>query len=416
MNVDIPARIPPTVAYVVSQDLIKYSSLLPSNPKRSLAVHALIRHLGLLERQSLQVLKPSLAGRTALELYHDPEYLDFVLDDARNSSSSEASNHVTQEAIEEFGLRDDSPPFPGLPNYVRLVAGASITAAGALKSGKFQTAIAWDGGRHHSQKARASGYCYVADCVLAILLLKHVQPSAEPTVRRPRIMYLDLDLHFSDGVSQAFHSKSIFSQVLSLSIHHASPGFFPPVPLANLPSPSSSNFSPFSLSIPLKEGASNATFLRIWNIVQQVKDVFWPDFVVLQCGVDGLAGDPCATWNWSLGPAEGETSDEGSLGWFVKQVQNWGKPLLVLGGGGYNTPNAARAHAYLTSVLTDNPLPLSTPLEHHSMFGPSFTLDVPPSFRQDENMKNGGKYLSEVEERFNEIVTILRERVARAGK
>jgi hypothetical protein len=68
---------------------------------------------------------------------------------------------------------------------------------------------------HHGQKSHASGFCYVADCVLAILALKRPVPLSsltrdgpQATSRKPRIMYLDLDLHFSDGVSQAFHSTS----------------------------------------------------------------------------------------------------------------------------------------------------------------------------------------------------------------
>ena len=84
--------------------------------------------------------------------------------------------------------------------------------------------------RHHAQKAQASGFCYVADCVLAILTLKKPRPArAGLTPHKPRVMYLDLDLHFSDGVSQAFLSPpSVASpatqpQVLTLSIHHAAP-------------------------------------------------------------------------------------------------------------------------------------------------------------------------------------------------
>ena len=80
--------------------------------------------------------------------------------------------------------------------------------------------------RHHAQKARASGFCYVADCVLAILALKKAPPipmplpaggdqmyenDMPPTTRKPRAMYLDLDLHFSDGVSHAFHNPTLAS-------------------------------------------------------------------------------------------------------------------------------------------------------------------------------------------------------------
>jgi Histone deacetylase domain len=65
--------------------------------------------------------------------------------------------------------------------------------------------------RHHAQKSCASGFCYVADCILAILAIKRGMPlnslsPATPVLRRPHIMYLDLDLHYSDAVSDAFYA------------------------------------------------------------------------------------------------------------------------------------------------------------------------------------------------------------------
>lgn len=41
----------------------------------------------------------------------------------------------------------DSPLFPGLEDYVPLVAGATLTAIETLKSGFAEIAICWDGGR-----------------------------------------------------------------------------------------------------------------------------------------------------------------------------------------------------------------------------------------------------------------------------
>lgn len=235
-------------------------------------------------------------------------------------------------------------------------------AARILAERQADIAICWDGGRsahstvvtglgldssihicddyrHHAQKSRASGFCYVADCVLAVLALKRVRiPSplaGTPPSRRARVMYLDLDLHFSDGVSQAFLSSNPITgpaQVLTMSIHHAAPGFFPASDLAALSDPSSADFDPFTLSLPLAKGASNRTFARVWrSAVESIKTAFDPDFVVLQCGADGLAGDPYAVWNWSLG------GEDGSFGWCIDQVCNiWGRRTLLLGGGEYS--------------------------------------------------------------------------------
>lgn len=147
---------------------------------------------------------------------------------------------------------------------------------------------------------------------------------------RPRIMYIDLDLHFSDGVSHAFASSastSITPQVLTFSIHHAAPGFFPVSPLSALSDPADASFDPFTLSLPLERGMSNATFARIWPSVERVKNAFRPTYVIVQCGVDGLAGDPYATWNWSLGRGDG------SLGWCIERVLSWNCKTLLLGGG-----------------------------------------------------------------------------------
>ncbi|KAF7323683.1 Hist-deacetyl domain-containing protein [Mycena kentingensis (nom. inval.)] len=378
----------PVVAYVASLELMKVSSLLPSNRQRSALVHNLARSLGLYARKDaskriLALVSPQAATRAELSVYHTDEYLDFVLNPDADDDASKS----------ELGLEDDCPLFKGVGDYVALIGGAAITAVKKLQHPRCEVAIVWDGGRHHAQKARAAGFCYVADCTLAIMSLRRIpQPISSGGHRKPRIMYLDLDLHFSDGVSHAFHQTS--SQLLTLSIHHAAPGFFPSSPLAHLPTPES---DPFTLSLLLHQGAANSTFLRAWRCVELIHSVFDPDYLILQCGVDGLAGDPCAIFNWSLGPAE---SEAGSLGWCLSRALSWRGKKLLLGGGGYHSANAARAYAYLTSIAIGAPLPLDTHIPEHEYFpeyAPSFTLDVPPGTMQD---RNTDAYLCEVEAAF----------------
>ncbi|KAK7437922.1 hypothetical protein VKT23_018357 [Stygiomarasmius scandens] len=533
----------PAVAYVVSQDLVKYSSRLPCNTGRSLLVHSLINALGLLSNtrstRRIQVINPRRAAYKDLAIYHSKEYLDFVL-------------NPSDEEPESFGLEDDCPIFDGMPEYIQLVAGATCTAANALKLGVVDTAICWDGGRHHAQKSRASGFCYVADCVLAILLLKKALPktidpppsvlayddeesqnsagethvvlepvlesSASPIAAssglsdskpqgsdsidtqnaneetppstsgsvgvdsqerveadattqnpdskprnqirtKPRVMYLDLDIHFGDGVAQAFYSPQSIGQsytrsnrqVLTLSIHHASPGFFPSSSLSGLPPSkstsdeslsSNTSFDPYTLSIPLLPGAGCSTYASIWlDVVERVREAFDPDYIVVQCGVDGLSGDgKVKIGNWSLGGRQrdvdevvdrGESNNEhkceeseleletGSLGWCISRIVNyWPGKKLFLGGGGYNHPNAARAWAFLTSIITGNPLPLSTPIPHtvfnkpnepfrfFPAFAPSFTLDVPPGNMRDMNTE---EYLMQVKGAFEGVYQVLED-------
>ncbi|RDB18669.1 Histone deacetylase 8 [Hypsizygus marmoreus] len=408
-----------SVAYIASNELARISSLLPSNKHRSSAVHSLIASLGLLREPGMRVVRPEKASYKDMAVYHAREYLDSVLDPT-TGVGDDGGNRA------EFGLEDDCPIFSGLHDYVPLVAGASLTAARALITGEADIAISWDGGRHHAQKSHASGFCYVADCVLALMALKRAPPipipatgPSAPLTRKPRIMYIDLDLHFSDGVSQAFHvaSRAGESQILTMSIHHAAPGFFPISPLSQLP-PSPPNtsgpFDPYTLSLPLHAGASSTTLARAWGIVEEVKRAYAPDYVVLQCGADGLAGDTCAMWNLDL---------EG-MGECVRAVRGWveGKEgttedgearvrgVLLLGGGGYNTPNVARAWASFTAIALGSPLPLDTPIPDHAgfpLYAPSFTLDVPAGTMQD---RNSDTYLSEVGRRFEGVVRELEAR------
>jgi histone deacetylase 8 len=107
----------------------------------------------------LQVVNPGRATYKDLAIYHSRDYLDFVLD-PKNSTRELSSN---SDEANDFGLEDvrrdhflitfppnqrqDCPLFPGLHNYVSLVAGATLTAASSLIRHISDIAICWDGGR-----------------------------------------------------------------------------------------------------------------------------------------------------------------------------------------------------------------------------------------------------------------------------
>jgi len=174
--------------------------------------------------------------------------------------------------------------------------------------------------------------------------------------RRPRIMYLDLDIHYGDGVAQAFLSPTNYPstslkkpprppQTLTLSIHHTSRTFFPPSSShINLPSPETPN--PFTLSVPLSAYPSRHTIKTIWDTcVEPVRKAFDPDYIVVQLGMDGLPGDPVGQYGaWSI---EGD----GGVRWCIERMMEWDRPLCVLGGGGYVSHNAARAWTVATATL-----------------------------------------------------------------
>ncbi|CAE6417409.1 unnamed protein product [Rhizoctonia solani] len=82
--------------------------------------------------------------------------------------------------------------------------------------------------------------------------------------------------------------------------------------------------------------------------------------------------------------------------------------LNLLHLGGYNSPNAARAWTYLTSIITGQPLSVNDDIPDHGAFlqyAPSFVLDVPAGNRPDENTE---EELSEIESSYDVLIERIR--------
>ncbi|PWN48701.1 hypothetical protein IE53DRAFT_182771 [Violaceomyces palustris] len=65
-----------------------------------------------------------------------------------------------------------------------------------------------------------------------------------------------------------------------------------------------------------------------------------PEVLVIQCGLDGLAGDPMSIWNL----------DCRSVLKVISTFLSWDLPTLLLGGGGYDNVNAAKCWSLITSL------------------------------------------------------------------
>ncbi|KAF9379676.1 Histone deacetylase 8 [Podila verticillata] len=265
--------------------------------------------------------------------------------------------------LEEYGFRQDCSVFEGMASYAEYVAGSTIEAAALLADDAFDVVIHWDGGRHHAQKDRAEGFCYISDVVLGIIELQK---------EFPKVMYIDLDVHHGDGVENAFQ---VSDKVLTVSLHHFAEGFYPGTG-------SGKNLSPRSkavVNIPLKAGLSDGNLNRIFDgMIEPLKESFSPDAIVLQCGVDGMAGDPLGKWNLGF---DGYSH-------CLRAILSWKKPLIVLGGGGYKNSSAARCYAYLTSVVLGRDISADIPEhEYFEDYAPDFQLQVEPRRQPDENTK-----------------------------
>ena len=73
------------------------------------------------------------------------------------------------------------------------------------------------GGLHHAARDRASGFCTLNDCAIAIERATRERPGL-------RIAYIDIDAHHGDGVEAAFLRRD---DVLTVSLHESGRYLFP---------------------------------------------------------------------------------------------------------------------------------------------------------------------------------------------
>ncbi|XP_035207655.1 histone deacetylase 8-like [Stegodyphus dumicola] len=268
-----------------------------------------------------------------------------------------------EEEMEKYGIGYDCPFIPQIFNAASMIGGATLTAAKALLSGEYQTAVNWGGGWHHAKKDQADGFCYVNDIVLGILQLLQ---------KFKRVLYIDLDLHHGDGVEEAFAHTS---RVLCFSVHKHEVGFYPGTGLLKDIGYGKGKY--YTINVPLFDGIQDSQYLElIIPLLSKTCKKFQPDVVVCQCGADVLAGDPFAAFNLTL-KAPGEC---------LKLLKSWNLPLLALGGGGYNTVNTARCWTYLLSLLLDKIVDSDIPDHKYLMkYGPDYEIHVYPRTMPNRN-------------------------------
>ena len=349
-------------ALIYDKDFAATSDNYIPTKNRNIMVHSLIQACGLLEK--MVAVKPLLATFDQLHSFHSWDYLSFL------EENNKCFNDEDEDQI-EYGFGYDCPMKVGLFDYCLKVAGGSIMAASLLCQKKYKLIFHWLGGWHHAKVSEASGYCYVNDCVLAILELRKTFP---------KVLYVDLDLHHGDGVQDAFYGTD---KVMTFSVHKYEAGFFPGSGNVNEIGFGKGKY--YNVNVPLHDGIQDDGFVYICKkLLNQVKNKYSPDAIVCQAGVDGLNGDPMRSFNLTSAAFEN----------CVKIIANWDLPTLFLGGGGYHEANVARCWTQLTASILDTPLPEDVP-EHDffPFYGPNFDFNTEKSFRKDLNSK---EYLDDI--------------------
>jgi acetoin utilization protein AcuC len=260
------------------------------------------------------------ASRQAIERFHNPEYVDRVIEASRRGAG-----------YLDYG---DTPAFPGCYEISAHVVGGALEGARRIIAGEARRSFQPIGGLHHARRGAAAGFCVFNDPGVLIETLR-----AEHGIRR--VAYVDIDVHHGDGVFYEFEHDP---ELAVVDIHEDGQFLYPGT--GSVHETGSGAAQGTKLNLPLAPGSGDTQFLHAWDQAERFLDRFQPQFFILQCGADGLAGDPLA--DLKLTPAAHTHAARRLVTLAERHARG---RLMAFGGGGYSLEGLSSAWCAVLEVL-----------------------------------------------------------------
>ena len=263
---------------------------------------------------------PRRASVDELRLFHAPEYIELV----------------SNLSIDGRGYLDggDTPAFPGVFDAASDVVGTTLAAVDAVMAGETTRAFVPIAGLHHAARNAAAGFCVFNDCAVAIEYLRSKHGLS-------RVAYVDIDAHHGDGVFYGFADDP---ELIFADIHEDGRFLYPGTGAAE--ETGSGAAAGTKLNIPLPPGSGDREFEQVWELVEEYVDQAQPEFVIMQCGADSLAGDPITHLQYT------EAAHTLAAERLCRLAdRHCGGRIVATGGCGYNRQNLARAWTGVVSAM-----------------------------------------------------------------
>jgi acetoin utilization protein AcuC len=293
---------------------LSYPEECPFKSQRAGLTRSKLLSFGLLGTEDRREVEPRRATFDELAAFHDPRYLEEL--------QRAAEGELTPAGI-RMGLGGpDTPVFKDMFEYGAWAAGGAITAADLLMTNGADVAFSLQGGFHHARADAASGFCFLNDVVLACMRLASVGK---------RVAYVDIDAHHGDGVQEAFYRRN---DVLTISMHESGKTLFPWGGFED--EIGEGDGLGYNANVSLPAWTYDEAFVGAFDrAALPLIRAYQPDVIVLELGMDTLAGDPLT----HLHMTNNIVVD------VLERLLALNTPLLVAGGGGYHVGNTVRAWA-----------------------------------------------------------------------
>jgi acetoin utilization protein AcuC len=257
-------------------------------------------------------LPPEKADRDLIRLFHTEEHVKYV----------ELASELGYGALDQ----GDTPAFPGVFEASQYAVGSTLSAVEKVMAGNLDHAFNPVGGLHHARRDASAGFCVFNDIGVAVELLR-----GEMGLRR--ILYVDIDVHHGDGVYYSYESDP---DLFVFDIHEDGRYLYPGTGSADETGVGKARGT--KVNIPLELGAGDDDVRGLLPTLDKFARTASPDFIIFQCGADGLRGDPIAGLSYT--PAA-HSAVAGLLHKLSHELCS-GR-MVALGGGGYVPQNCADA-------------------------------------------------------------------------
>lgn len=300
------------VSLYVSEALGKYGfpNDHPFGPDRQDAFWKEAVKQGLDKRAALRDSRP--AARAEIGRFHADEHVERV----------ERLSKLGYGSI-DYG---DTPAYPGVFDASSAVVGAALEGLERVMNGESLRTFQPIGGLHHARRAAAAGFCVFNDCGVVIDTLRS-------RYGMTRIAYVDIDVHHGDGLYYPYESDPA---LIYADIHEDGNFLYPGT--GHDFERGQGDAEGLKLNIPMQPGWGDKEFLRAWERVIDHLRKYQPEFIIMQCGADSLAGDPLAHLQYT--PAAHAHAAR-SLCALANEFA--GGRIMGFGGGGYHRGNLAAA-------------------------------------------------------------------------
>lgn len=354
----------------------------PFDPRRIEMVIDLLNELNILK----EPIKPSGLSPENLLSVHGKEYIDAV---------EAASRGVKDPGFEQFGLGTlDNPVIEGMAEGARIQAGGTVLGARLIIENKANKVLQLGGGFHHARRNSAEGFCLYNDLALAI---------NELTAAGMNVVYLDIDVHHSDGVQEIFYDSD---KVMTISVHESGEYLFPGTGWIHELGRGSGRS--LKLNLPLEPFTEGDSYLEVIESVI-TKALVWyrPNALVVQAGADAHFSDPLADLMLT-------TQDYERI--FKKLVElaenHCGGKILFTLGGGYSITAAPRIWIILYCILTGHDIPENLPLNWRLRWEEKIGKKLPELLSDPESPFKPIPRKNEIERHNRELIRRISDAVA----